>query len=79
MTIKLEHVELLLESMLNRQMDNLERTKAEIKVLELELESKKVHVTKLSFFIDKFSKFAETIEMDKNNEKPFEEIHKDLF
>ena len=75
MTITLANVETLLKNTLNRQKDNFERTKAEIESLESELASKKEFATKLSFHIDKLSKIHEIIEMDKNNEKPFEEIH----
>lgn len=79
MTITLNNVELLLARELQKRKDNLEFAKEEIETLESRLEKRKEYVAKLSFYIDKFSKIGETIEMDKKNKKPFEEIHSNLF
>ena len=78
MTITLKNVETLIARNLKRRVDDLASTKADIEALEDQLERKKKYAEKLSFFIDKFSKFSEIIEMDKKNDKPFEEIHKDI-
>ena len=78
MTIILENVEALLEYELNKRKIDLKAAREEIKALEMKLEEKKVHVEKLSFYVDKFSKVTSIVEMDKRSKKPFEEIHPNI-
>ena len=78
MTIAVDNVITYINKKLEDRQVEFTELQNEIKALEEELVNKKEYAKKLSFFTDKFSKIISTIEMDKKNNKPFEEIHKNL-
>lgn len=78
MTITMDNVITYLDKKLEDRQVEFTELQIEIEALEKELANKKEYSKKLSFFTDKFSKIISTVEMDKNNHKPFEEIHKNF-
>jgi len=79
MTIDLEGCVMLMDAHLESHKESSINAKEEIKVLEERIARLEEYVMKESYHIDKFSKVIETVQMDRNNEKPFDEIHPRLF
>lgn len=78
MTITVDNVITHLNKKLEERQREFTELQNDIKTLEKELANKKEYAKKLSFFTDKLDKIVATVEMDKKNQKPFEEIHKNL-
>lgn len=78
MTITADNVITYLDKKLKERQLEFTELQNEIKAMEKELLNKKEYAAKLSFFNDKFDKIVATVEMDKKNKKPFEEIHKNF-
>ena len=79
MTIDLEGCTMLMDAHKESHKESIANAKEEIKVLEERIKELKEYVMKESYHIDKFSKVIATVQMDRNNEKPFNEIHPRLF
>ena len=79
MTIDVNDIKCLLR---NKEMSDrmeLQRTKEDIELTKSKLHALEGYKQKLSFHIDKSTKLLEIIEMDEKTDKPFKEIHKNLF
>ena len=79
MTINVDDIKCLLRNKELRDRKELEQTKKDIELSKSKLSVLEEYKHKLSFHIDKSTKLLEIIEMDEKNDKPFKEIHKNLF
>ena len=79
MTVDVDGIKRLLRSNEAQYRGYFDKNKVEIAECEAKLEHLKLYGVKLNFYIDKSTKILEIIEMDEKNEKPFKDIHKNLY
>ena len=79
MTINVDNIKCLLRNRELSDRTKLQRIKEDIALMKSKLQAHETCVQKLTFHIDKSTKLLEIIEMDEKTDKPFKEIHKNLF
>ncbi|MCK5216612.1 MAG: hypothetical protein KAJ93_02425 [Methanosarcinales archaeon] len=79
MTIDLEGCTILMDSHIAQRKACIEEAKKELEEHETRVRELTEFIMKENYHIDKFSKVTQTIQMDRNNDKPFDEIHPRLF
>ena len=79
MTVDVDGIKRLLRSNEAQYRGYFNKNKEEIAECEAKLEHLKLYGVKLNFYIDKSTKILEIIEMAEKNEKPFKEIHTNLY
>lgn len=79
MTIDLDSCTMLMDAHIETRRKYVEEVKAELKEHETRVRELKEFIMKENYHLDKFTKVTQTIEMDRNNDKPFDKIHPTLF
>lgn len=79
MTIDLEGCTMLMDAHIETRRKYVEEAKTELKEHETRVHELKEFIMKENYHLDKFTKVTQTIEMDRNNDKPFDKIHPILF
>ena len=79
MTIDLEGAVMLMDAHIETRRKYIEEAKVELEEHKTRVRELTEFIMKENYHLDKFTKVTQTIEMDRNNKKPFDEIHKQLF
>lgn len=79
MTIDLDGCTMLMDAHINQRKEYIEEAKKELEEHETRVRELKEFIMKENYHIDKFSKVVMTVQMDRENKKPFDEIHTRLF
>ena len=79
MAVDVDGIKRLLKSNEAQYRGFLNTNKEEITECKAKLEHLELYGVKLNFYIDKSTKILEIIEMAEKNEKPFKEIHANLY
>lgn len=79
MTIDLEGCTMLMDAHIETRRKYIEEAKTELKEHETRVHELTEFIMKENYHIDKFSKVVQTVQMDRENNKPFDEIHPRLF
>lgn len=79
MTIDLDSCTMLMDAHMESHRKSRDEAIEEIEVLKIKIANLEEYVMKENYHIDKFSKVMMTVQMDRENDKPFDEIHPHLF